>query len=99
GGGARRRVDGRRRGGLGAGEAARRARERAARNAREARVSRGRGRVVNRFRACLWKEWREHRGVAVAIAIASFLLVLLFELAAPRRAHQREDDAGIAALL
>jgi hypothetical protein len=54
---------------------------------------------VNRFRACLWKEWREHRGVAVAIAIASFVLVLLFELAAPRRAHQREDDAGIAALL
>ncbi|HET6162851.1 MAG TPA: hypothetical protein VFG37_04245, partial [Planctomycetota bacterium] len=54
---------------------------------------------MNRFRACLWKEWREHRGVAVAIAIASFLLVLLFELAAPRRAHQREDDAGIAALL
>jgi len=53
---------------------------------------------VNRFAACLWKEWREQRGIAGAIAVASFVLVLLFELVVPRSRVGREDDAGLAAL-
>ena len=54
---------------------------------------------MNRFAACLWKEWREQRGIAGAIAVASFVLVLLFELVVPRSRVGREDDAGLAALL
>lgn len=54
---------------------------------------------MSRFAACLWKEWREHRAVAGAIAVATVVLVVLFELVAGRNAYSREDDAGLAALL
>jgi hypothetical protein len=54
---------------------------------------------MNRFIACLWKEWREQRRIACAIAVVSLVLVMLFEFFVPRSVIGREDDAGITALL
>jgi hypothetical protein len=47
----------------------------------------------------LWKEWREHRGLCIAIAIAFPAMALLFELFAPSNLGGRGAMPGVVALL